>query len=508
MLRKALQWHRDGRLAEAEAAYRAVLREDPTAAVAANNLGVLLLARNELGQALSLFTQAIAHAADYAEAHNNAGIVHLRQARPHAACTCFERALRINPAYGESRTNLARALNNVGLESQEAGAIEAAIAHLQRAQACDPQCVDVLRNLGLAYAEAGDHVQALQWLDRAVAIAPHDAQLHCDRGRLLHWQLGRFAEAWEEMEWRLRLPAYQYVQAYCQPRWDGGALAGKRLLVHTEQGLADELIYSSLLHDVLAAGAQCIVECEPRLTGLLQRGFPGAQVHPRNTADIRQSALAADRTIDAQIPLCSLARHFRRSPADFARHHRHHLSADARRVAAWRERLAALPAGPRIGISWRSGGAAGGITAADNMRLARHRVTALADWREVLAVPGVAWINLQYGDVHDELAHSWRETGVVIHDWEDLDQTRDIETLAAVVANLDLVISVNSFAAFLGARLGRPTWCLVSHAFGSAWAIEHPCTTWVPTLRFIRQPTSGDWAGALRHVASKLALLF
>lgn len=504
MLRTALQWHRDGRFAEAEAAYRAILREEPAAAVAANNLGVLLLARNELGPAAALFAQAIAHTADYAEAHNNAGIVHLRQARPHDACVCFERALRINPAYTEARTNLARALNNVGLECQEDGALAAAIAHLQRAQACDPQCVDLLRNLGLAHAEAGDHAAALQYLDRALAIAPDDAQLHCDKGRLLHWQLGQFPQAWEEMEWRLQLPVYQYVQAYCQSRWNGHALAGQRLLVHTEQGLSDELIYSSLLHDVLAAGAQCIVECEPRLAGLLQRGFPAAQVHARNTADIRQSVLAADRTIDAQIPLCSLARHFRRSTADFARHHRHHLAADARRVAAWRERLAALPAGPRIGISWRSGSAAGGIAVGDNMRMARHRVTALADWREVLTVPGVAWINLQYGDVRDELAQAWCETGVVIHDWDDLDQTHDIEALAAVVANLDLVISVNSFAAFLGARLGKPTWCLVSYAFGSAWPLEHPCNTWVPTLRFIRQPAPGDWAGALRHVASKL----
>ena len=326
---------------------------------------------------------------------------------------------------------------------------------------------------------------------------------------------GLLARGWDFHEARLAVFGWQQLHL-CPlpwPQWRGEPLAGRSIVVHGEQGVGDEIMYLSMLPDLIAAGARIIVACQPSLVALVQYSHPGVLVvaHPRGQPQDWQHALPAwtqqlaalgHPVIDYQIPLGSLARQLRRSVADFTR--QPYLRADPARVAALARHLntpqpsapAAAPAAPglRVGIAW-----CGSLGDAN----ARNRSLTLAQLRPLLEqasqLPGLQLVSLQ----SRQYAHQGSDLpGINLLDMSA--HTDDFADLAALMASLDLVISIDTSYAHLSGALGLPTWRLVMRTCDWRWGWDTDDSLWYGHDRLFRQPTDGDWASVIARVGNEL----
>jgi hypothetical protein len=257
------------------------------------------------------------------------------------------------------------------------------------------------------------------------------------------------------------------------------------MLVWREQGLGDELLFGTCVPDLVARGAEVTLAVDPRLVPLLARAFPAVRV----VADPEWG----DGPFSYQVPLGSLPRYLRATRASFPETWST-LAPDRHLAAAWTDRLASIPARLKVGLCWRSG-----ARSADR---SRHYAPLVA-YRPVLEVPGVAWINLQYGECEEELLDLEATHRVRLHRWEDVDLRDDLESVAALIWNLDLVISAPTAVSSLAGALGSETWQVES---GNDWsAFGESRSPWLPSIRlFRRAPGEPGWDGTLRALADAL----
>jgi hypothetical protein len=254
-------------------------------------------------------------------------------------------------------------------------------------------------------------------------------------------------------------------------------LAQQTILIHGEQGLADEIMLATCYPDIIQQAGRCVIVCEARLERLFRRSFPQAIVLGVPQGSEHQWRLPGQLSIDVQCPSGALPRFLRRSAEAFPRQQQL-LTADPDRVAAWRKRWATVGQGIKIGVSWQAG--------ADALNSAR-RSTPLAQWQPLLGAPGIHWINLQDGDYHDELAETVARQGVMIYDELETNRQYDLDNLAAMIAALDLVITVDNTTAHLSAALGIPTWIVLPEPADWRWLTRRNDSVWYNSVRLFRQ---------------------
>lgn len=406
-----------------------------------------LLEADRLDDALALAAQAVARDPRAAEAHLALGLAWQKSHEPARALECCAAAERLRP--GDPALHDLR-----GAALQELGRLDEAMAAYERALALDP-----------AYVHARYH-----------------------RG-LLRLLRGEFAAGWDDYELR-RVDVRSALHASSAPTglpyWDGSALDGRAILVRREQGLGDEIMFASLQPQLAASARRVLLECDPRLKGLFARSFPGVEV----LGDALQGA--AGRA-EVEAGAASLARFARRSAADFPRHGGY-LVADPARVARWRERLAGLGEGLKVGISWTGG-----------VRRTRRAVRSipLGQWLPVLSVPEVRFVSLQYtAEAPAELEALRAGEGVAVAHWDEAIAV--YEETAALVEALDLVVSVCTSLVHLGGALGRPVWVLAPHSPEWRYGFAGESMPWYPSVRLFRQPATADWEPAIAAVAAAL----
>jgi len=367
----------------------------------------------------------------------------------------------------------------LGLALQKVHEPQRALEHYAAALACRPDDADVLDLRGSALVELGRIDEGLRDFDRALVLRPGFALAAFHRSLALLLR-GDFERGWEGYELRRR-DVRRVGSAPPAPEWDGAALPGT-LLVTREQGLGDEIMFASLLPEVMRRVGHCVVECDPRLREIFARSFPGATVV--------DSARRAGRQIDAAIPAGSLPRFMRARLADFPAHEGY-LRADAVRVQAQRERLDALGPGLKVGLSWTGG-----------VRETRQplRSLALERLRPILAKPGVRFVSLQY------TAQAAAEAAAAgIAHWPEV--IADYDETAALVCALDLVVSVCTSVVHLAGALGRPTWVMAPHSPEWRYGFSGERMPWYPSVRVYRQPAYADWQPVIDAVAKDLARL-
>lgn len=338
--------------------------------------------------------------------------------------------------------------------------------------------------------DRGDFGQAASRLERAVVAEPHEVEYHVNLAGA--WLIqGDFARGWPEYAWRTRAPGFTPDPAACPelPWWDGALRGGRHLWVHAEQGLGDELMFATCLDDLLAEPGRVIWTCDQRLVGLMRRSFPAVDVRPRSQRpDPSSSTEPAFQVLAGSLPGI-----FRRRFEDFPRR-AGWLTPDEALVARWRERLAQLPPGLKVGVSWRGG--LGG-------REQRLRSLPLARWQPLLARAGVVPISLQYGETAAEI-HAAAAAGLDVRTLAELDPLADLEGLAALIAALDLVISVPNATVHLAGAVGTATWALVRHAPDWRWFATGEECPWYGSVRLLRQPAPGDWSSVLARAGKLL----
>ncbi|MBI3710900.1 MAG: hypothetical protein HY246_24910, partial [Proteobacteria bacterium] len=277
-----------------------------------------------------------------------------------------------------------------------------------------------------------------------------------------------------------------------QPPWDGRPLSQTKLLLWGEQGVGDEIIYAGLVGEAGERAGACMLECEPRLVPLFARSFRQIEVVARSDP-AHPSTVASD--IGAQLALGSLPGLLRPSFDSF-RPHRGYLAADPARAAALRARYRALGPGPVVGVGWRS----------SRRDLTRWKSSDLSDWGPILTLPGVVFVNLQYGDCRAELQQVQETIGVTIHDDREIDSLKDLDAFAAQVAATDLTVSISNTAVHFAGALNVPVWTLLPTGLGLLhyWFLEREDSPWYPSMRLFRQRKLGDWGDVIARVAAEL----
>jgi tetratricopeptide (TPR) repeat protein len=468
----------------AEQHCRSALEIDPQAVAAHVNLGSALEGLGRPAEAEPCYLRALEIDPQCAQAHCNLGTARLKLGRIEEARASVERALALDPLLHAAHLNL----GNVRLEQKQ---LEPALASFREALRLRPGAAITLCNIGYVLERLSDLEGAERCYRQALESDPDWIQAHVNLSGLL---LAResFAEGWREMEWRLRLPESQAVhQRFAIPRWDGGSLAGRSLLVYGEQGLGDEIMYASCVAEVAARAKHVVLDCDLRLEGLFRRSFPGVTVHGGTQAEAADWVRQLD-WVDAKVPSSSLPLHLRRSAADFPQH-RGYLHADPAKVERWRARLAALGPGPKLGLSWR-----GGLQKTGRV----WRSLDLEQMVPALRAEGLHLVNLQYGECREELEELERRHGLRVHHWpEAID---DYDETAALVCALDLTLSVCTALVHLAGALGRPVWVMAPLRPDARYGLRGERMRWYPSVRMFRQSALDDWAGVIATVAREL----
>jgi tetratricopeptide (TPR) repeat protein len=452
VLEQAIAHHTAGELLEAATRYREVIRIDPGNAEAHHNLAGVLQQQGWINDAISELGAALQIRPEYAEAHYNLGNLLRLQDRLSEAVRHYRRAVALQPKFAQAHNNLAGVL-------KELGELDAAREHY----------------------------------DRALLLDPENNDARFNRATLMMLQ-GELKGGRREHESRLqRRDLGHRVFPAPFPAWDGSDLSERTVLVCAEQGMGDEVMYASCIPALVERSRRCIVQCDPRLAPLFRRSFPAAEIVGAPREEDRQ-LLSSLGEVDVHVVAGSLPYHLGLGtpthPAPVA-----YLVPEPQQAAVWRERLDGLPQGLNVGISWRSLG---------DVKERAARTIALERWAPVLSTPGVNFINVQYGPTAQELEAAERAVGVHVHDWDDLDRFNDLEGLAAQLACLDLVITIDNSTAHLAGAVGTPTWILLPLVPDWRWLLGRSETPWYPRTRLIRQQRRGEWSDVIDRTAEVL----
>ena len=452
----------------------------PGSIKALNNRGMALRGLGRREEALASFERAIALDPGYADALLNRGAVLHDLKRHEEALAGFGAVLALQPDSAEAHHNRGNVL-------QELGRHEEALESYDRALAAKAGFVEALLGRGNALRDLRRREEALAAFERGLALKPEYADVRVNAG-LCRLQAGDFEQGWQDYEWRWRSEYLALAKPDIdKPVWDGGRLDGA-LLAWGEQGLGDQILYLGMLPELAARAKRLIVAVEPRLVPLARRSFPSVEVVPLPEASKR-------RDIDRQVPLGSIGAHFRRRWDDFPKDRLAYLKADPARSRRLRDELAG-EARLVCGLSWFS----------TSVRVREHKSVCLAELRGMLSIPGVRFVDLQYGDTETERAALERETGLELAHVDAVDNLNDIDGVAALIDACDLVITVSNTTAHLAGALGKCVFVMLPYAQGRLWYWheDRENSPWYPSARLFRQPAMGDWTSVIESAARKL----
>jgi tetratricopeptide (TPR) repeat protein len=466
-----------GELDRAEQCFRLALAEQSDFAEALNNLGSVLHKKKDYEAAVDCFRRALALRPDFSQAHNNLGAVLLDHKQPEAALEQYRRALELDPTSSE-------VLINIGSALQMQGDMAAAVDYHRRALAIDPRAHRAHFSLGAAAHFAQQVNEALAHYDEAIRLKPDYAEAYYNRSFVWLSQ-GDFSRGWRDYEWRFHCEDYQ-GRRFETPRWDGSPLAGRTLLIHAEQGLGDTLHFIRYARLADRLGGPIVVEVQPALVPLLTAsGYQNllAGGSPLPTFDVHASLMSMPGLLATTVDTV---------PANVP-----YLSTDPELVARWRERLAETP-GFKIGIVWQGNPA---------YTFDRFRSIPLAEFSPLAVVPGVELLSLQKNAGIEQIAALERRFRVC-----DLGSTLDLTVgpfleMAAVMANLDLLITSDTAAAHLAGGLGVPVWLALGKACEWRWMNDRSDSPWYPTMRLFRQSRHGDWSDVFRAMQREVTEL-
>jgi len=498
--------HRDGALAQADKRYKAVLARDPHHVGALHMLGYLNYQAGRPAQALQYLAQALKQNGRSAEILSTFGLVLHTLGRFDEALTHYDTALAFTPEDADL-------VNRRGAACLRLGRADEALANFERVLALHPRHVDALGNRGNALVAlnrpeeaiasydaairiGGERAQLLTNrahasrrldrldeaaadLERALAIEPDFAEASFERA-LARLACGDFAGGWRDYERRWQTGAFAvHRRTFRSPLWTGEqTLEGRTILLHAEQGFGDAIQFVRYAPLAAARGATLVLEVQPELARLM------AGVSGVDRAIARGDKLPR---FDFHCPLMSLPRAFGTTlesvPAKTP-----YLEARDADVSAWAARL---PQGrPRIGVCW-----AGSRSHSNDL----NRSLPLARFAEVWKGTDAHIVSLQQAPSDDDRALLC-ECGVAEVAW----MLRDFADTAALIKNLDVVVTVDTAIAHLAGALAVPTLVLLPFAADFRWLRERPDSPWYPTARLFRQPRFAEWQPAVEEVREQL----
>jgi tetratricopeptide (TPR) repeat protein len=465
-----------GQADDAIAAIREAIRCAPHHPGPHLGLAMALLMKNQPEPAAQSLQRALALDPRNATAMRLMAVVESQRGRHREAIAWARQGIAIDPSIPELHCTLGSTLIQLGEN-------EAAIQSLREAIRLRPTYREALHDLGFAQLRAGDARHAIDTYRQAIAAHPDWPLAHHALGHAL-LLLGNFREGLPEYEWRYKAPELGIVcQTFPQPMWAGEPLDGKTILLHAEQGLGDTIMFVRYLPAVRQRGGHVILQCQPELKRLLQTIAQDIQVIARNEPL---------PPFDLHCPLLSLPRIFNTDlqtiPANVP-----YVFADPELTRQWRDRMPRpVEGGKSVGILW-----AGGPRLREDP--ARRRSVPLASLLPILRIPGINFISLQPGKDAEDVRQLPPE--LTLH---TLDPLNDFSDTAAVMQNLDLILTVDTAAAHLAGALGRPTWVLLPPLPDWRWFLAREDSPWYPTMRLFRARRPGAWDEPITQITGEL----
>ncbi len=460
-----------GKVIEAIGAYRTAVTLDKTAPAALIGLAMALLRDRRGIDALDAASRATQYAtgAQLAEACFVQGVAESALRRSDAAAVSLRRAIAANPGHACAHLALGNALADLDRLDESEAAIRTAIA-------CDPSLPEAHASLGFVLTAGGQPSDAIAACTAAIRLRPEFARAHWNRA-VAHLLAGDYKQGWADYEWRRHDPQFANdFPALPGTAWNGTDLCGQRILIFAEQGLGDAIQFARYLPELAARGAHVTLACAKSLIPLLATvaGVAAAvpQDGPLPQCDVWAFQMSLPRLLNSTLATLP-------TPAGY-------LAADPTRIAQWQKSPPATQ--PRIGLVWAGNPAHGN----DSRR--SIPTTLLAP---LATLPGIDWVNLQTGGRGPELAIMYRLPA-------PSSRLTDFAETAALIATLDLVITVDTAVAHLAGALGKPVWIMLPHAPDWRWMLDRDDSPWYATARLFRQDRPGDWPGVLTRVANAL----
>ncbi|MGJ3254666.1 MAG: tetratricopeptide repeat protein [Elainellaceae cyanobacterium] len=462
--------YRRKQFVEAIAWYQQALELDPTDITLQVNLGNAYLRQGKPAKAVPCYRQA-AHVSGNPMVYNNLGVALKSENRYAEAIAYYQQALIHNPNYADTHYNLANAL-------RDQAQFEDAVHHYQHAISIRSDYVDAWNNLANVFKDVNQIDEAIACYRHALSLNPNHASAHHNLGYALLVS-GDLAAGFAEYEWRWQVKGFKPPRSCPQPVWDGSDLTGKTILLHTEQGFGDTIQFIRYAALVADRGGTVIVECRTPLARLLKTASGVHQVVSRTSSP---------PDFDVHAPLMSVP-HILGTTLDTVPNEVPYLHLSNRQSGSLR-----VPpdSGLKVGMVW-----AGSPTHKND----RNRSCPFAYVWSLLRTPGVHFYSLQTGDRAGDIAR------FCDHHWplEDLsDRLDDFADTARAIAQLDLVITVDTAVAHLAGALGKPVWILLPYAPDWRWMLDRDDSPWYPTARLFRQPEPGDWASVFAHLKPAL----
>ncbi|MDA7719833.1 tetratricopeptide repeat protein [Alphaproteobacteria bacterium] len=466
-----------GKLDTAIEAYTKALAIKPDYAEAYCNIGVALADQGKLEQAVKAYVKALAIKPDYAEAYCNIGVALADQGKLEQAVEAYNKALAIKPDYAE-------AYCNIGVALADQGKLEQAVEAYVKALAIKPDYAEAYCNMGLALSDQGKPEEAITAYNKSLAIEPNYADAHCNMGYALLAKKD-FLQGFKHHEWRWKTKKrVDYFLKSVKPMWNGEK--NQRVLVWGEQGIGDEIMFSSVIFELYAASLQVLVKCDERLIPLFKRSFP---------ADIgyfsKSEPVPKDK-YDFHIPVGSLPLTFRKSTECFRKNASGFLKCDMAKAERIKTLLTHKHGGKIIGISWKTKSA---------LKNASNRDIKLAELATVLDRPNNQLLCLQYGDVFDEIEAVRRDFGINVIQFGEIDNMRDIDGLASLIMACDQIVSTTNATVHLAGALGAKVTALLPFSPRWIWGTGSE-SLWYESVTPIKQKSHNNWDNVLENLRS------
>ena len=479
------------------------------------HMGNALRGENRLDDAISCYQRAVSLAPVFAEAYNNMGLVFQEKGDLEASIHCFQKALESNPklfhAYfnmGVSfkdredvndavfcfqkalllRPKLSSAYNRLGTIFREQWKLDKALFCFKKELEIDPKNAQAYNNLGSTFYDTGAVSEAVRCFQNSLRLRPDHVETHWNLS-LAHLALGNYAEGWCGYEYRFKRNSHRpsFPEQLGIPRWDGTSFVGKRLLVLEEQGLGDNLQFVRYLPMVKARGGTVLLKTDKRLLNLF-RGIEGLDEIEAWPSDTMPSV-----DFDFYIPMMSLPWIFGTTLATIPARVPY-IRPDQQKVDAWRERINGK--GMKVGLVW-----ACSPTSPTELISSRGRSCHLMHFLPLSRIPGISLYGLQKGEAAGQVRELCSHHDHIINLGEAFE---DFSDTAAAIANLDLMISIDTSVAHLSGAMGKPTWLLLQSVSDFRWLRQREDSPWYPTMRLFRQERPGHWAGVIGRVCSEV----
>ncbi len=446
-------------------------------------LGTALQGLGRYEESLEFYQKAVALDPQHAEANYNLGNALQTLERYEESMEPLQKALALKPGMAMALMKIA---NVVFYRNQ----YEEARALYEKSLAIEPDNAGTLINYANLLAAMEFEDEALQNLQKALAIDSDDEGVKSWNMGYFCLGLGRWQPGWELHENRFkRVSKPINYRDYPVPRWDGKKLKGA-LLVWGEQGLGDQILFGGMLPELRALADRVIVECEPRLVPLFARSIPGIDF-----ISLDDEKLFTGQ-IGAHVPIASLGKFFRPTWESFPRFEDGYLRADEALTKKLRGKITAgSPAA--IGLSWRS----------VNPFFGEAKSAKLRDYESILRIANCAFVDLQYGDTHEEREEVGTQLGIDVAPVNEIDKTQNIDGLAALISACDAVVTTSNTTAHLAGALGKHTWVLVPFGRGRLWYWfkQRADSPWYPDMHLVRQARDEPWSSVAKRAASEVA---